>query len=200
MLILFALLVVVFVSLAHGFRDSGYTGSCRRNTLASAPLFDRSNGKDPDAESTSSITAELFEDDETLRAREIADSFAKAKAAVVSDVSPAKEDEAGAEDDAGTQATMVMDKQVKEELDELKFQVGKIDGERVRQLEAKEAEMQRMKFSILELKDKVADSERKANEAAKTVRRLQTEGEGAMEEKKGLISRIKEKFRCEKYL
>lgn len=198
---LLLLALAVHLAPAYSFSES-YTAGGLRSTNANggvAPLFASSK---PDADSKGPITAELFENDETLRGREIAESFAKAKAAVASP-STTQEDTAPevAEDDAGTSqaATMVMEK-AKEELDELKFQVGKIDEERVKQLEAKEAEMQRMKFSLMELKEKVAESERKAKEADSRIQTLQREGEGVKEENKGLIARIKEQFRCVMYM
>ena len=137
------------------------------------------------------ITAELLMDDESLRAKEIAESFARAKAAATggSTAVPVASDDIG--------ITMVMDK-AKRDLDELKFQVGRVDEDRVREIEKREAEINRLKFSLAEVREQAEESTRKALEAEGQIAALETQVEDGKEESKGLIARIKEKFKKEK--
>ena len=147
------------------------------------------------------ITAELLMDDESLRAKEIADSFARAKAAATGNNGASNGDSSASasapitSDDIGV--TMVMDK-ARSDLDELKFQVGRVDEEQVREMEKKEAEINRLKFSLVEVREQAEESVRKALEAEDQIKALQTQVKEEKEESNGLIARIKEKFKKEK--
>ena len=140
--------------------------------------------------SVGTITAELLMDDDSLKAKEIAESFARAKAAATGSTAvPITSDDIG--------ITMVMDK-AKKDLDELKFQVGRVDEDRVREIEKREAEISRLKFSLVEIREQAEESSRKAMEAEAQIAALETQVEDGKEESKGLIARIKEKFQKEK--
>ena len=170
---------------AEGRADGG------GNLSGDAPSEDKST-------SAGTITAELLMDDESLRAKEIAESFARGKTAatpVSNGASSASTAAPITSDDIGV--AMVMDK-ARNNLDELKFQVGRVDEEQVRQLEKKEAKINRLKFSLVEVREQAEESVRKAVEAEDQIKALQTQVKDEKEESNGFIARIKEKFKKEK--
>ena len=173
------------ISFAEGRADGG------GNLSGDAPSEDKST-------SAGTITAELLMDDESLRAKEIAESFARAKTAatpVSNGASSASTSAPITSDDIGV--AMVMDK-TRNNVDELKFQVGRVDEEQVRELEKKEAEINRLKFSLVEVREQTEESVRKAVEAEDQIKALQTQVKDEKEESNGFIARIKEKFKKEK--
>lgn len=199
---LFAIgLAAALVAPTKGFTS----GSLSTHPFSSSALFAESDdgradgadgGNSSDNASSGSnsggtITAELLMDDESLKAKEIAESFARAKAAATggSTAVPVTSDDIG--------LTLVMDK-AKRDLDELKFQVGRVDEDRVREIEKREAEINRLKFSLAEVREQAEQSARKALEAEGQIKALETQVEVGKDEKKGLIARIKEKFKKEK--
>ena len=199
------LLTVGLVAALVAPTEAFTSGSPSTHPLSSSALFAESDDGRADyadggtssddapsgGNSGGTITAELLMDDESLRAKEIAESFAQAKAAATggSTAVPVTSDDIG--------ITMVMDK-AKRDLDELKFQVGRVDEDRVREIEKREAEINRLKFSLAEVREQAEESTRKALEAEGQIAALETQVEDGKEESKGLIARIKEKFKKEK--
>ena len=199
------LLTVGLVAALVAPTEAFTSGSPSTHPLSSSALFPESDDGRADyadggtssddapsgGNSGGTITAELLMDDESLRAKEIAESFAQAKAAATggSTAVPVTSDDIG--------ITMVMDK-AKRDLDELKFQVGRVDEDRVREIEKREAEINRLKFSLAEVREQAEESTRKALEAEGQIAALETQVEDGKEESKGLIARIKEKFKKEK--
>lgn len=136
------LLTVGLVAALVAPTEAFTSGSPSTHPLSSSALFAESDDGRADyadggtssddapsgGNSGGTITAELLMDDESLRAKEIAESFAQAKAAATggSTAVPVTSDDIG--------ITMVMDK-AKRDLDELKFQVGRVDEDRVREIE-----------------------------------------------------------------
>ena len=188
-------LVAALVATTEAFTSG--SSSAHPPTLFAEPgdgRADNADGGDDDpsgGNSGGTITAELLMDDESLRAKEIAESFARAKAAATGESTavPVTSDDIG--------ITMVMDK-AKRDLDEIKFQVGRVDEDRVREIEKREAEINRLKFSLAEVREQAEQSARKALEAEGQIKALETQVEDGKDESKGLIARIKEKFKKEK--
>jgi hypothetical protein len=194
-------LAVALIALAEAFTSESL--STQHPHAPAQPLFAESDDGLADAgdlcndalkegNSAGTITAELLMDDEALRAKEIAESFARAKAAATSTGSTAAPITS---DDVAI--TMVMDK-AKKDLDELKFQVGRVDEDQVRELEKREAEINRLKFSLVEVREQAEESARKAMEAEGLIKALETQVDDGKEKSKGLIARIKEKFKKER--
>ena len=157
------------------------------------PLFDGGNDDQEITSPSSADSVQRSPDDGADQMKEINEAFEPAKARATGA-------SAGAFESSTVRDTAIamVKERAKEEINGLKFQVGKIDEERVRQLERKEAEMNRLKFSLVELKDQVADSERRAREAEKEIGRIQEDGESLKEENNGILAKIKDQFRREK--